>query len=167
MTAKFPLNYKYRHSRFPLPRLLLSAIGFWTIPARAQVSDNQVSALVEALRLAAPQTGTENDGLYSEWQIKPDNIPRWSKQCIGKELTPTDFAANATTARTVVACIMKDIFSQEYNASGKNELLAVRRAASWWMTGNPSQYNSNLTSPYTQQVLDFYRQSFLRFFPHL
>ncbi|HBK64181.1 MAG TPA: hypothetical protein DD000_11830, partial [Cyanobacteria bacterium UBA11166] len=61
-----------------MPRLLLSAIGFWTIPARAQVSDNQVSALVEALRLAAPQTGTENDGLYSEWQIKPDNIPRWS-----------------------------------------------------------------------------------------
>ena len=138
-----------------------------TASANSEISDSQVSALVEAIRLAAPKTGTENDGLYSEWQIKPENIPRWSKQCIGKELTPTDFEANPTTARTVLACVMKDILSQEYNASGKNESVAVQRAASWWMTGNPNQYNSNSTSAYTQKVLAFYRQSFLRFSPHL
>jgi hypothetical protein len=44
------------------------------LPAQAQ-SQRQVAALVEALRQAAPQTGTVDDGLYSEWQIKPENIP--------------------------------------------------------------------------------------------
>lgn len=71
----------------PVQRVLLStallSLGLWSSPVSAQVSDAQVSALVEALRLAAPQTGRVDDGLYSDWQIKPGNIPRWSKQCIG------------------------------------------------------------------------------------
>ncbi|MCY7324461.1 MAG: hypothetical protein LH660_22345, partial [Phormidesmis sp. CAN_BIN36] len=52
-------------------------------PVRAQVSEIQVGKTVEALRLAAPKTEAKNDGLYSEWQVKPDAIARWSKQCNG------------------------------------------------------------------------------------
>ncbi|MBE9129779.1 MULTISPECIES: hypothetical protein [unclassified Coleofasciculus] len=132
-----------------------------------EISDVQVDALVEALRLAAPQTGTQNDGLYSEWQIKADNIPRWSKQCTGQELTPAVFEGNPTTARTVVACVMRDILKEQYSASENNLSMAVRRAASWWMTGDPSRYKSGSTADYTQRVLSFYRESFLKFFPHL
>ena len=52
-------------------RLLLSgllvSLGLWTLPATAQeVSNAQGAAMTEALRLAAPKTGTQNDGLYSE-----------------------------------------------------------------------------------------------------
>jgi hypothetical protein len=125
----------------------------------AQISENQVGALVEALRLAAPQTGTVNDGLYSDWQIKPANIPRWSRQCIGRELTPTQFESSPVTARTILVCVMGDIFREQYQASGQNESLAVRRTASWWMTGDPSQYNNGAIASYTQRVLDFYQQS--------
>ncbi|HBL60808.1 MAG TPA: hypothetical protein DDZ80_20920 [Cyanobacteria bacterium UBA8803] len=132
----------------------------------SNISDAQVGALVEALRLAAPQTGTENDGLYSDWQIKPENIPGWSKQCKGQEMTPEDFAASPVTARAVLVCVMRDVLSEEYTASGNNESLAVQRAASWWMTGDPTRYNSDSTAAYTQKVLGFYQQSFLRFFPH-
>ncbi|WP_375471234.1 hypothetical protein [uncultured Nostoc sp.] len=51
--------------------LLLSGVivsfGLSSLLAQAQqVSDALVAAMVEALRLAAPQTGTANDGLYSE-----------------------------------------------------------------------------------------------------
>lgn len=135
--------------------------------ANSPVSDAQVGALVEALRLAAPQTGTENDGLYSEWQIKPENIPRWSKQCTEKELTPTQFEASPVTARAILVCVMRDVLGEQYNASSNDESVAVQRAASWWMTGDPNQYSSGSTAAYTNKVLGFYKQSQLKFFSHI
>ncbi|MCT7980117.1 hypothetical protein [Laspinema olomoucense] len=128
------------------------------MPATAQITDAKVDSLVEALRLAAPDTGTEDDGLYSEWQIKPDNIPRWSKLCIQQELTPAEFEANEAQAREVLSCVMSDILQEEYEASGNDESLAVRRAAAWWMAGDPEQYNSERISDYTQEVLQHYQQ---------
>lgn len=142
----------------PILISLIAALTFWAAPARAQVSDNQVQALVEALRQAAPQTGMVNDGLFSEWQIKPDNITRWSQSCIGETLMPAQFEANMDKAREVLGCVMGDVLKEQYAASNNNELLAVRRAAAWWMTGDPNQYESGQIAEYTQKVLDFYQQ---------
>jgi hypothetical protein len=122
---------------------------------------------VEALRQAAPQTGIENDELYSDWQVKSENIPRWSKQCTGQELTPKQFQDSPVTARAILVCVMRDVLREQYTASSNNEVVAVQRAASWWMTGDPNQYNSASTAPYTQKVLDFYQQSRLKFFSHI
>lgn len=131
------------------------------------ISDAQISALVEALRLAAPKTENENDELYSDWQVKPENIPRWSKQCQGEELTPRQFEASSETAQGIIACVMRDVLKEQYGASGSNESLAVQRAASWWMTGDPNQYNRGSTASYTQKVLSFYKQSRLQLLPHI
>jgi len=49
--------------------MMFAVSSFWTAPAQARVSDTQVAALVEALRLSAPNTGNPNDGLYSDWKI--------------------------------------------------------------------------------------------------
>jgi hypothetical protein len=132
--------------------------GVGVLPVQAQFSDAQVGAFVEALRQAAPQTGQANDGLYSDWQVQAQNIPRWSKSCIGKELTPAQFEANSATARGIIACVARDVLRDEYRAGGSNELLAVRRAAAWWMTGDPNRYNSGDTATYTQRVLSLYQQ---------
>ncbi len=130
---------------------------FWTAPARAQIGDPQVNALVEALRLSAPNTGNPNDGLYSDWKIRWENIVRWSKRCTGREMEPAEFEANPIAARDVLACIMGKILREQY-ALCNDESIAVRRAASWWMTGDPEQYHTPKTGPYTQKVLDFYRE---------
>lgn len=127
------------------------------LPVWAQVSDSQVAALVEALRQAAPQTGQQADGLYSDWQIQPANIPRWSQACIGRELTPAQFAADPTTARQVLVCVMRDVLKDEYRNGGE-EAIAVRRSAAWWMTGDANRYDSGDTAAYTQRVLGFYQQ---------
>lgn len=146
--------------RLRLGALIISlGLGLLGVPpAQAQISDGQVEALVEALRQAAPQTGTENDGLYSDWQVKSAIIPRWSEQCIGRELTPEQFEASPSTARTIIVCVVEDVLQNQYRASDNNEALAVRRAASWWMTGDPTRYNSGTTEAYTQKVLGFYQQ---------
>ncbi|MBD2484669.1 hypothetical protein [Planktothrix sp. FACHB-1365] len=138
--------------------ILVGLSLLWTVPVFAQVSNTQVQALVEALRLAAPQTGTANDGLYSDWQIKPENIPRWSRLCIGEEMKPDEFEKNQTKAREVLGCVMTDVLKEEYPKSQNNEAIAIRRAAAWWMTGDPNQYNQGQTAAYTQKVLQFYQQ---------
>ena len=137
---------------------LIISLGLWTLPAQAQVSSAQVDALVEAIRQAAPQTGTSKDGLYSDWQVMPGNIPRWAKFCTGREVTPEQFGANASTARSIITCIVKDALQDEYPASGNNEAIAVQRVAAWWMTGDATRYTSSATSPYTNKVLSLYRK---------
>jgi tetratricopeptide (TPR) repeat protein len=147
--------------RVPIGKLIVSLsilLAMGALPAQAQVSDRQVSALVEALRQAAPQTGRADDGLYSDWQVMPGNIPRWSRSCIGREVSPTEFDASPEVARSVVTCVMRDVLQEEYGVSGNNELLAVRRAAAWWMRGDPAQYNSADIADYVQRVVTAYEQ---------
>ncbi|MGI0489384.1 ARC6/PARC6 family protein [Pantanalinema rosaneae CENA516] len=144
--------------RFGLLLSLGLSLGLRQLPAQAQVADSQVNALVEALRLAAPQTGSGDDGYYSQWQVKPDNVTRWSKSCLGKTVTPAQFETDQATARQVITCVMRDVLRDEYRASGNNEALAVRRSAAWWMTGDPTKYDSKETIAYTQVVLNLYQK---------
>jgi hypothetical protein len=133
--------------------------GLWLQPAHADIAAARVAAFVEALRQAAPQTGRADDGLYSDWKIKPANIPRWSKRCTGQELTPEAFASRPETARAVVTCVMGDVLREQYTASNHDEAVAVQRAAAWWMTGDPEQYQSGATRPYIEKVLRLYQQA--------
>ncbi|NJP09769.1 MAG: DUF4101 domain-containing protein [Leptolyngbyaceae cyanobacterium RU_5_1] len=146
--------------RFNKLILLMSLIGgVGILPAQAQVSDSQVGALVEALRLAAPRPDQGGERYYSEWTVKAENIPRWSQACLGRSLTPEQFEASPVTARGILVCVIRDVLRDEYRASGSNEAIAVRRSASWWMTGSPDRYNSGDTATYTQKVLSFYQQN--------
>ncbi|MCK7581274.1 MAG: hypothetical protein MZV65_40355 [Chromatiales bacterium] len=63
------------------------------LPVHAQISEAKVEALVEALRLSAPEAGPDA-GLYSDWSVKPDNIVRWSRRCLDRDVTPEQFAAD-------------------------------------------------------------------------
>ncbi|MBL8259422.1 MAG: hypothetical protein JNM60_06420 [Candidatus Competibacteraceae bacterium] len=128
-------------------------------PLHAQVSDAKVEALVEALRLSAPPLKPDS-GLYSDWQIKPDNIKRWSMPCLQRDATPEQLAADAELARRMVVCVMAGVLRDQFAASQQNEIVAVQRAAAWWLTGDPGQYRSDHASAYTLKVLETY----LRFF---
>lgn len=128
------------------------------MPAHGQaIAPRQVNALVDALRQAAPQPLRSDDELYSAWQVKGDNIARWAKFCQQPAITPAEFDRNAEKARSIVSCIIKDALEDEYEASGSDEAIAVRRVAAWWMTGDPEQYAQGDTATYTQQVLRFYQ----------
>ena len=138
---------------------VVCSAGLWLLPAHADITAARAAAFVEALRQAAPQTGRADDGLYSDWKIKPANIARWSKRCTGEELTPEAFASRPETARAVVTCVMGDVLREQYTASNHDEAVAVQRAAAWWMTGDPEQYQSGATRPYIQKVLRLYQQA--------
>lgn len=137
---------------------LIISLGLQTLPAAAaSVTDAQVSALVEALRQAAPPQ-TANDGMYSQWQILPSNISRWAKFCTKQDLTPQQFEADTTKAQAIVTCIVRDLLLDEYKASGNNETAAIRRAACWWMTGESAACKSGATATYADKVVSVYQQ---------
>lgn len=127
------------------------------LPVSAQVSNTLVTRTVEALRQAS-KPENPNTGLYSDWQVKANNIPRWSRFCLGREVTISEFQNNAATAQSIVTCIVRDVLKQEARTSSNNDELAVQRVASWWMTGDANQYNGG-ASAYARKVLGFYRSS--------
>nr|WP_242025555.1 hypothetical protein [Leptolyngbya sp. FACHB-36] len=121
-------------------------------------STGQVTAMVEALRKAAPRTGKQNDGLYSDWQVKPETARGWSKQCLGREVTPSQFESSPATARQVVTCVVQDEFNKMLRATSNNETRTVQSVACWWMTGQYNSCRSGATATYVQQVTRFYQQ---------
>ncbi len=137
---------------------LIISFGLPALPVTAQaVIDAQVSVLVEALRQAAPPQ-TANDGMYSQWQVLPNNISRWAKFCTKQDLTPQQFEADATKAKSIVTCIVRDLLRDEYKASGNNETAAIRRAACWWMTGESAACKSGATATFADKVVSVYQQ---------
>ncbi|AFZ55747.1 hypothetical protein H6G54_21595 [Anabaena cylindrica FACHB-243] len=145
--------------RFLLAGVMIS-LGFSPLLAQAQqpVSDSQVAAMVEALRLAAPQTKKPNSGYYSAWQVKPGTLKGWSKTCLKKELTPTQFENDPKIARQVISCITKRELTNQFQATNNNETAAVRGAACWWMTGLYTGCDKGFTGDYVQKVVRFYQQ---------
>ncbi len=128
-----------------------------TVQAQQQTLNTQVSAMVEALRLAAPKTGSENDGYYSEWQVKPETLKSWSKFCLKKEVSPAEFEKNNQLARQVVSCVVQRELKGQLEATN-NETEAVRGTACWWMTGEYKGCNSGFTADYVKKVLGYYQK---------
>jgi hypothetical protein len=142
------------------PFFLLGIVGnFGTFcpSAAAQVSETQVNAFVEALRLAAPPD-SPNDGMYSQWQVLPETLKGWSEQCLGQSVTPEQFESDPEIARSVVSCVAEWQLEEPSNLAGDDELTAVRGAACWWMTGDAAGCDSGFTGEYVEQVLGFYRE---------
>ncbi|AUT02611.1 hypothetical protein CLI64_20680 [Nostoc sp. CENA543] len=128
-----------------------------SVQAQQQTQNPQISAMVEALRLAAPQTGTANDALYTDWQIKPETLKAWSRNCLKREVKPAQFENDPKLTRQVVSCIISRELTQQFRATN-NETAAVRNAACWWMTGKYTGCNSGFTGSYVQKVVAFYQK---------
>lgn len=131
--------------------MILSA----ALPATAEVSDTQVGAVVQALKQAAPKSNNE---LYSPWKVTATIIPSWSKQCLGRTLTPTQFNTDQEAARKVVSCITRRELNKQLRTTNNNET-AVRNFACWWMSGSYSGCSSGPTGTYVQNVLRYYKQA--------
>ena len=56
-------------------------------------------------------------------------------------------------------CVMGAVLREQYAASNHDEAVAVQRAAAWWMTGDPAQYQSEAIRPYIEKVLRLYQQA--------
>lgn len=144
-------------------KILLSAliVTLGLVPfvqAQEPSLDTQVARMVQALKLAAPKTGSTNDGLYSKWQVKPETLKSWSKFCLKKEVSPEEFENDPQLARQVVSCIVQRELKGQLAVTNNNETQAVGGTACWWMTGKYQGCNSGFTQDYVKKVLDYYEK---------
>jgi hypothetical protein len=125
---------------------------------RGTVADfERANRVAEALRQITVMGNSRNPGYYSDWQVKGDRIPLWSRQCLGRQITPEEFESNQAAANSTVTCIVQDMMRQEIRAAQNNEGLAIRRVAAWWVTGDPGRYDEDKIAAYTQRVLSTYQ----------
>ncbi len=121
------------------------------------IDGQRVLALLEAFRQTVDDLPTRGPGLfYSDWRVEADRIPVWSRLCLGKELTPGQFASSPVTAKAVLTCVLRTEFRSIYE-SNRDESLTVLQLAAWWATGERQQYNAIGLAPYTQTILQRYR----------
>jgi uncharacterized protein with LGFP repeats len=104
-------------------------------------------------------------------QVMPANIPSWSREALGFEITPGVFLSNPTLQLKIVNHKLNQYYQTALQVTGGNIDLAVRRVASAWYSGDPNLYIS--TNPqyfngnsypsiasYTLSVLDRFHQNY-------
>jgi hypothetical protein len=84
-------------------------------------------------------------------QVLPGNIPSWSREALGYEITPEQFLNSPDLQLKVVDYKLNQYYKQAIAASGGNVDIAVRRVASAWYSGHPELYTST-TPQYTNGV---------------
>ena len=124
-----------------------------------QPVNNLNQSLIAALRTAifGQESGynykavNPNSGALGIAQVMPANIPSWSREALGYEITPNQFLNSPDLQLKIVDYKLNQYYQQAIAASGGNVDIAVRRVASAWYSGNPSLYN-NTTPQYTNGV---------------
>jgi len=98
-------------------------------------------------------------------QVMPENLPQWSREILGREITATEFLRDPALQLAIIDGKLQQYWEVAIWQAKGNTDEAVRRVASWWYCGNPSKFAD--TTPqywrgdrypsiaeYTQAVLD-------------
>jgi hypothetical protein len=134
--------------------VLLSSIMAGVFSTSAKADTAALAALVEALRQAAPPT--DDPTLYTDWKMQAGAIASWTRRCVGVAVPPAELAENPVMARETVTCVMGPVLAEQTRLAGGDEGLGARRAAAWWMTGDPAGYQAAGIASYLDRVLSQY-----------
>jgi hypothetical protein len=109
-----------------------------------------------------------HSGALGLYQVMPDNLPRWSQQVVGREVSKDEFLSNPQLQTQIVTGIMQDMLDTA-QAATSDPREQVRRVASEWYSGrqerfdNPNpQYTDGQEYPsiraYTNDIADKYER---------
>jgi hypothetical protein len=141
-------------------------------PVTNQILDALMSAVISQESNGDSQVQHPVSKAMGLGQVIPDNIPAWTKETFGQELTAEQFRSSPDAQMYVIRQKLLQYYRQAIAASGGDLHLAVRRVSSQWYSGQPNLYDSInpvATGPsikdYTLQVLgrfqNFYPQNYL------
>ena len=131
----------------------------------AEEVSGTVSRIVGAISMAESSGGKNTNhplvkkGMYKgqraigEYAIMPGNVPQWTKQALGYEMSVEDFKDNPDAQ----AYVTEYKINEYYNKYG-----TVEDAASVWFTGKPVKEAGNVSDGYT--TAPEYLQKFMGFY---
>jgi len=134
------------------------------------VGTNEVEALRNAI-IGQESGGNHSivnvsgSGAMGLGQVMPENLPQWSREILGREVTAAEFLRDPALQIAIIDGKLQQYWQVATWQAGGNTDEAVRRVASWWYCGNPNKFAD--TTPqywrgdrypsiaeYTQAVLD-------------
>lgn len=113
----------------------------------------------------------QDSGALGFAQVMPLNIPSWSQEALGYEISADKFLNNPNLQLQIIDYKLNQYYQQAIIDSNGNRDIAVQRVASAWYSGDPNLYT--LTNPqyyngaeypsianYTQSVLDKFNEAY-------
>lgn len=108
-------------------------------------------------RLLQAVSGQESGGKYGavnphsgalgKYQVMPANVASWSREALGRSITPQEFLRSPDLQEKVVAHKMEQYYKQGLARTGTEEG-AVRWAASAWYSGRGEKWNDTRPQSY-------------------
>ncbi|MGA7932541.1 MAG: transglycosylase SLT domain-containing protein [Kovacikia sp.] len=101
-------------------------------------------------------------------QVMPEDLPHWSQEALGREVSPQEFLNNPDLQVAIIDYKLSQYWQQASLQSHGNEDETVKRVASWWYAGDPHLFTN--TTPqnwggdeypsiaeYCSQILERYK----------
>jgi hypothetical protein len=131
----------------PLPRVVPSSI---TLKPREINIDATTEGILNAL--VSSIVSQESSGNYSlkhpvsgalgMGQVLPSNLPEWTTETFGREVTPDQFLASQDIQYYVIRQKLLQYYLRGIKASGGDLYIATRRVAAQWYSGQPEAIDS-------------------------
>jgi Transglycosylase SLT domain len=157
----------------PVPKpVVLQARPLAIDPITNQILDALMSAVISQESSGNPDLQHPVSKAMGLGQVMPANIPSWTKETFGQELTTEQFKNSPDAQMYVIRQKLFEYYARAIAASGGDLHMAVRRVGAQWYSGQSDLYDSTkpvATGPnirdYTLQVLsrfqNFYPQNYL------
>lgn len=107
------------------------------------------AAIIEQESGAEVSLLNPDSGAIGLGQVMPENVPSWTKQCLGRELTPAEFQQDARAQNEVIDCKLEQYWK---TAKSRTTEEKVRDVAAIWYAGNAASKNSTAPQPYGNNV---------------
>lgn len=107
------------------------------------------AAIIEQESGAEASLLNPDSGAIGLGQVMPENVPTWTKQCLGRELTPAEFQKDARAQNDVIDCKLEQYWKTAKSHTTDEK---VRDVAAIWYAGNAAAKNSTAPQPYGNNV---------------
>ena len=87
-----------------------------------------------------PSAVNKHSGASGMYQIMPTNIPGWSKEALGREVSYNEYMSNPVIQEQIAMFHINKALQHQLAAGYKGDL-AIRRAAAIWYSGNAGLYD--------------------------
>jgi hypothetical protein len=127
-----------------------------------------MSAIVSQESSGNPSLKHPVSGALGMGQVLPSNLPEWTTETFGQEVTPEQFLASRDIQYYVIRQKLLQYYLRAIRASGGDLYLAIRRVGAQWYSGKADLVDSTkpvATGPSVQQYTYDILGRFQNFYP--
>lgn len=123
--------------------------------ARSAGNSNPVIKAIANQESGGDYTQVNRDsGALGKYQIMPDNVPSWSKACLGQSISAQQFLSSPSHQERIATCKLSQEFKRAKEA-GESSYEACRSTASFWYSGSADNKNSSKPQGQYPSIQDY------------